>query len=581
MALTKATHRMIEGASVNVKDYGLLGGRDTGDLAKLQTLIDSLDTASAGEVYFPNDEYQLDGLVTINKNKININLGGSTIYFGGTGSGFGFGSVRTDDQVDYSDIQIHNGTITNADYTEVENRNYILFSSVQKASAYNLTMRYVSNGGIYVHGASRKITIRDINIYNTSSYTTCRAIWVAGANASDYAGQLVDISTLERNATALSVIKPREILIENVNIELTTSGYGIYIMNANEVTVSKCNVDTGTSGGRCIAINNHSPNTKVLGCTLKASNTSTGILVTQASDNVIISDNIFLGDRIGGRDIYVAYLADALISNNVFLTGTNTKILIDMGGSARIIGNTISSTSWLSGEVGVRIFPIDAAVAGTSTYGDTATEVSEVYVSGNSFKKITAPVMVTQNTSNSGNIPGIKNLTVEENIGYDFDNATGGDHMIVATSLNSANKINLNMNRNKAYPFSYMGLSGLGDAAGYTNVKTQDFGVGIFKVEVPSGGAALVVTQQSDTGFFELSGVHSASNVILVPRAADGGGAVGKIINIVPYSTNMASFKITDWTTINWDVSVYDHSGTQIDLSTTAATFYVYMQHSY
>lgn len=57
MALTKAHHRMIDGISINVKDYGAVGDGVTSDTAAIQAAID--DCPEGGSVFFPSGTYYL------------------------------------------------------------------------------------------------------------------------------------------------------------------------------------------------------------------------------------------------------------------------------------------------------------------------------------------------------------------------------------------------------------------------------------------------------------------------------------------------------------------------------------------
>jgi hypothetical protein len=58
MALTKATHRMIEGASVNVRDFGAVGDGVTDDTVAIQAAIDSIGS-NGGTVHLPAGVYLL------------------------------------------------------------------------------------------------------------------------------------------------------------------------------------------------------------------------------------------------------------------------------------------------------------------------------------------------------------------------------------------------------------------------------------------------------------------------------------------------------------------------------------------
>jgi polygalacturonase len=53
MSLTKATYSMIEGAPVNVLDFGAVGDNVTDDTAAIQAAIDSLTNNGGGILYLP------------------------------------------------------------------------------------------------------------------------------------------------------------------------------------------------------------------------------------------------------------------------------------------------------------------------------------------------------------------------------------------------------------------------------------------------------------------------------------------------------------------------------------------------
>jgi len=57
MALTKANNRMIDGATVNVLDFGATGDGSTDDTAAIQAAINYAATTNSGKVYFPAGHY--------------------------------------------------------------------------------------------------------------------------------------------------------------------------------------------------------------------------------------------------------------------------------------------------------------------------------------------------------------------------------------------------------------------------------------------------------------------------------------------------------------------------------------------
>jgi hypothetical protein len=65
MALTKAHNRMIEGAPVNVKDFGAVGDGVTDDTVAIQAAIDAVNIAGGGTVFIPNGEYLLSDHINL------------------------------------------------------------------------------------------------------------------------------------------------------------------------------------------------------------------------------------------------------------------------------------------------------------------------------------------------------------------------------------------------------------------------------------------------------------------------------------------------------------------------------------
>lgn len=72
MSLTKVTYSMVDGASVNVKDFGAVGDGVADDTSAIQTAMDS----SVLSVYFPPGTYNITSTLTQADNQLLFGLGG-------------------------------------------------------------------------------------------------------------------------------------------------------------------------------------------------------------------------------------------------------------------------------------------------------------------------------------------------------------------------------------------------------------------------------------------------------------------------------------------------------------------------
>jgi uncharacterized membrane protein len=77
MSLTKATYSMIEGAPVNVLDYGAVGDGVTNDAAAIQAAINAL--ANGGTVFFPTGTYKCLSGLTIPNDKTVLSFAGGAL----------------------------------------------------------------------------------------------------------------------------------------------------------------------------------------------------------------------------------------------------------------------------------------------------------------------------------------------------------------------------------------------------------------------------------------------------------------------------------------------------------------------
>ena len=146
MALTKAHNRMIEGAAVNVKDFGAVGDGVTDDTAAIQAAINS-----SGKVFFPRGTYS----------HTDLNVYSSTLLVG--------------EGKNKSILRARSGT-TNSLYFSGTDATYITNISI-----HDLSIDGNSNAtnGIYLDRVQRNPTLKDIEIYGCTTGLRLRRVFNA------------------------------------------------------------------------------------------------------------------------------------------------------------------------------------------------------------------------------------------------------------------------------------------------------------------------------------------------------------------------------------------------------------------
>lgn len=554
---------------VSVKDFGAVGNGVDNDTSAIQAAF-----AVSSKVSFPSGSYLITSNVTTQDDNVEIDFGNATIINGGAQWTFSLGTRSNTPQ--NTGLKITGGYFTQLNPSTTSDLNYIRLQGFSNFVITGCNMKNVSNGGIYIEAGCENGLIDGVTINGASGYSTNRGIWLAGDTATDYASQLVDISSITRNATALPVYAVKNVRITNCSLVLPA--YAIYVDNSRDAHIENCYIDISGSGLRCVALNSYSPGSLIKGNTFKGDQASTGILVTQFSHDVIIEGNAFLGTFGGGRDIYVAYLSDCQITDNRFNTNSTQQILIDMGATAVIRSNYFNRTSGVTPSGRCVLFTtIDEAVAGTGTYGNTATTLAGITFANNVVKNRLSVVNTKALTATNGNIPGLDVVNVRDSIFYNFNEATTSDEYgLRITAPGTTYTISYSYFNNTVYPAANAARNSASvTGTGVVAIRT-DVQMATFRCVSPLGNGVITSTKLYG-GYFSCNGVSTGGPTDIVtisPRSLDGGfgATVSTPLEIVDVLGIFASYDMTRSGT-NFNIRFYNSSGVIIDLDTTSVTF--------
>ena len=547
---------------LNELNYGAVGGGLTDDSAPLSAYFNSTNTIRTAA-----KAYLVTQAITVLNDEIDCAFGGTKFINGGPTFLITFGS--TSDTPIYDGLNISGGNFEQQDAGTTENRNFIRVSGTSDVNI-NTRCKNVSNGGIYIEAGCERGDVT-VKIIGKTGYSTIRGVWLNGGTASDYASQLVDTTSVTRNGTVVPQYAVKDFTIRG---KIKLSAYAVYAMNTRDCAVIGMDIDiSGAGANRCVAVNNYSPGFRVIGNTLRSDRSSTGVLVTQASDGVIISNNIFKGNFGGNRDIYVQYLAEATITGNEFRTDSVQQIEINMGGQAVVSDNYSDSPGGYSANYRfVTVETLDPNVSSTGTVGNTATILPGSVIRNNVIKQARIGIQASQVVSADGTrYAGISSLVIKGNTLKDWNLSEGGgaEYGATITTTDDTYPINVTYYDNDMLPPENARRNSanlVGD--GSIDIRS-DVQLAVFRVSIASGSTT--TTKIYGANFSCNSGL-TANNLFISPRTIGGasGAAVASVMSIVDVDGNVYSYDIVKSGT-SYLVTLRNSSGASIALTTTDA----------
>lgn len=454
MALTKVTYAMIEGASVNVLDYGAIGDGSTDNTTAFSSAI----AASTGKIlYVPTGEYVVTGIEIdvadctmqlepnaqltlksasnapvvlisgnnsaiiggkIDGNKSNQSSSGQGVKL--TGSNTKCENVTIFDCYTYgvyalnaNSVTIIGNNVSNTDniaiFVEATSANIdgpdILFNKVDR-SALAITL---SEGGIKVHGDSSTYSVKRAKIIGNEVKMP--------AGATTPAAICIEVFGLS----------PRSVVSDNS----TEGGYmGISADKANSTQISGNTVYAPNNNGIEVA---YTANTIVNGNTIYGNSvTDYGITLSNTTPDMnVISNNTIIGITNRGIKIQSAF-GTVISGNSLDLTGSVNAIEISSSNHTSCVGNTIRG--------GASAYYLDSSnhlsITGGSVYN---TSTSMVRFAGTwTASNITIANIAAQTVSalwtQSGSVTisdmicfrGITNTSDVNTSGYDIDDLATG-----------------------------------------------------------------------------------------------------------------------------------------------------------
>ena len=339
MTLTKATYSMIEGAPINVLDYGAVGDGVADDAAAITAAMAACP--SGGTVFFPAGTYVVGSTLTIPKNDITLDGGGNSIILAKNATNFEYVLIGTS----RVNVQVRNIRI-NANKAGRSSGQNIRFMGAGFNDCTDCTFSnvYVENARGYSSIPGVGLTLGGISVRCKIENCTAANCGDAGTNAAD--GYF---TSGESN-----------LIIGSLAVNCTDTGFVIESSNASGISgciARSCNAGAAItnavnddkygnfiSGLAVLDWNSTVTGGIQIGCPLS---TSTGALYdTVVSDVTIVAVGVGkgVGPAINIRKTGTPKTV-RLTLNNIRIRGASTQGILVDGDQVSIRGCDISGTT--------------------------------------------------------------------------------------------------------------------------------------------------------------------------------------------------------------------------------------------
>jgi hypothetical protein len=357
MALTKATYSMIEGAVVNVLDYGAVGNGTADDTAAITAAL-----ATGASVYFPEGTYKTGPQTITTAGQTLFGTGKKSVILAST-AGVNLFVVEAD-YVTFRDLRM------NGAETDATNNEFAIFTDAATPAQFLAVENVLFSGASAATGFNNAVKFDSGCDYGVVANCNMERLW------GNLSGNGYGILTGANNAAFRD------------NTLLASSGrgrHGIYVSagaSDNEVSgnfVSAFDLEGITqysTGAQAACARNKYIGNTLTGCAIANNPTSGSIGIYGHSLGAIITANTVtasgqLGIAIDGTN--VADCSNTIISDNFVGFSATTGIRLVSPIACSVTGNTVYESS--------------TASAGTSSNievkSDGTTAPSDVLIEGN------------------------------------------------------------------------------------------------------------------------------------------------------------------------------------------------------